>query len=106
MVFCRDNKDRDSDKPCNSGKKENYYFYKQNYTNADGDKSDLALRHNYSDGGLAIVFKVKSLRPGHWRLYYMDTDAGTYKYAGFNYTRRAQGGVYVLSLTNTQDTVS
>lgn len=111
-MFCRipDDGSYDENNLCHPKKKADYFFYETNYTTDDGAQTDLVSTPGYVGTGAntqfhATVFKVKSVRPGKWRLYYMKNNGDGFTPTAYTNERRAQGGVYLLSLTGRKDKV-
>ncbi|CAD5222043.1 unnamed protein product [Bursaphelenchus xylophilus] len=115
LALCREN--NETNYPCDPHQRSDFYFYQVDYDN--GVSSDLVGRFKYhSKNGTdetkrAVVFKPKPVRPGKWRLYYMEGNAKSIgftedkenlklNYSGFSFFRDTQGGVYVTSLNGKQ----
>ncbi|KAI6216830.1 Peptide transporter family 1 [Aphelenchoides besseyi] len=99
FVFCRVPK-KASDPPCDPSQKSDFYSYERNATEG---QFQYVTKDGKSDH-MATVFDAKPVRPGTWTLYYMDghpTSKDDIKITPMNitFTRLAQGGVYMLSLT-------
>ncbi|KAI6233476.1 Peptide transporter family 1 [Aphelenchoides fujianensis] len=112
FAFCREKKTTDK-KPCNPKEPADFYLFARNYTDGGQAASDLigdfpyVTKRNDSEHG-ASVFDTKPIRPGTWRLYYVQgtpriADEMNATYPGIRFERLEQGGVYMLSLTGSFD---
>ncbi|KAI6233507.1 Peptide transporter family 1 [Aphelenchoides fujianensis] len=108
FAFCREKKATDQ-QPCNPKEPSDFYLFAQNYTDGGRRASDLIGDFPYvtkSNGSthVAAVFDAKPIRPGSWRLFYVQgtpstADETNATYTGIRFERLEQGGVYMLSLT-------
>lgn len=115
FAMCRtDAKGYDPNNPCNPRRPADFYFWETDYNDHTDDREGNATIYT-SPGNKsprpAVTYKQKSVKPGHWRLYYLlntpkDINRQTFNntatkvyWTGFNETRFEQGGVFIYSLT-------
>ncbi|KAI6243120.1 Peptide transporter family 1 [Aphelenchoides fujianensis] len=112
FAFCREKKTAD-ERPCNPKEPADFYLFARNYTDGGQAASDLIGDFPYvtkrnDSAHVAAVFDMKPIRPGTWRLFYVQgtprtSDETNATYTGFRFERLEQGGVYMLSLTGSFD---
>ncbi|CAD5212490.1 unnamed protein product [Bursaphelenchus okinawaensis] len=109
IALCRVDEDSANDDlhSCNYDNPNDFYYSTQYYD--EDEKNDVEDVYDYhtttSNDKKAVVFKNKDIKPGSWRLYYLNgnpktsTKNLTVKYTGYQYTQYRQGGVFIVSLT-------
>ncbi|EGT43101.1 hypothetical protein CAEBREN_30646 [Caenorhabditis brenneri] len=116
FAMCRqDASDFDKDHPCNPRHPADFYFWETDYNShtddREGNTTIVGTRKTP-----AVTYKQKSVKPGKWRLYYLnntpkDVDRQTYNKTATNVTDAnvagtelyEQGGVYIYALIGNKD---
>lgn len=99
--------------PCNARNPSDFYFWEQDYddhtTDFDGDVVGYITGNGPTNSSVVQRYKKKSVRPGKWRLYYLDgtpkdvdhktpaRENVTVYWTGHEFEIRKQGGVYLFA---------